>query len=227
MRSFTSAMITLHYVFPFLEFISDFLPYQCDSARYINFCALDHIKMRIFSGINDDNALRSVYHAVAVFILVLHQTEYHILLNNSQESVFLLRMPNVTSNDPRLYYGIPYKDCRCSVVSTENCLTDKQFRVSRVLPLIFFVLQIYLAREVFSLSGDCVKIFINVLWIVSIFVFIGMVVIIYQYNYYYGYAVSMLCGNGYLLFGFVCYEVGLDGYRNRSSRNNNVMVNAH
>jgi hypothetical protein len=181
--------------------------------------------MRIRFGIDDNNELLSTYYAGAIIFLVLFQIKSLDILHRSQESVFMLRMPNVTSVEPHLYYGIPYNDCHCSIVSTKYCITDTELKISRILPLILFVLQIYLIREALSLSGDHIYFFVYVLWIVSTFIFIGILVIIYRYNSYYEYTVSILCVTGCLLFSFVGYEVGLDGYKTRSSRNNAIVVN--
>ena len=134
-------------------------------------------------------------------------------------------MPNVTSVERYMYYDIPHDDCRCSVVSMKYCLTAAQYKTGRVLPLLLSVSEIYLIREVLSLSGDHKYILFNILWMVSMFVFIGISVIIYLNNYYYNDMVLFLSFTGYLLFSFAVYEVGLDGYRNRPSRNHNITVN--
>ncbi len=181
--------------------------------------------MRIRSGINDNNEMCSVIHAGAILILVLWQQGWLDTLDMAQESVFLLRMPNVTLLKANLYFGIPYNDCRCSVVSTKYCLTDKQLRISRALPLVLYVFQVYFIREFVSISGNHTYLFVSVLWIIAMFVFIGFLVVIYLYNYYYGHIVSYLCGTGYSLFTFVWYEVGIGSRRTRSLRNNNIMVN--
>ncbi len=127
--------------------------------------------------------------------------------------------------DANLYFGIPYNDCRCSVVSTEYCLTDKQLRISHAVPLVLYLFQIYFIREFVSISGNHAYFFVDVLWIVAMFVFIVLLLVIYLYNYYYGHAVSYLLAMGYSIFTFVWYEVGIDGYRTRALRNNNIMVN--
>ncbi|CAF3704807.1 unnamed protein product [Rotaria sp. Silwood1] len=54
------------------------------------------------------------------------------------------REPNATDVDYHMYTNIPYEDCRCNVVSIESCLTDLQLKYSRILPLILFLLEIYI-----------------------------------------------------------------------------------
>ncbi|CAF3731611.1 unnamed protein product [Rotaria socialis] len=132
--------------------------------------------MRIHFDINANNVLRATFYACAIFVLVLSQLEYTYILDRSQESVFLLMMPNVTSVETNLYYGIPYEDCRCSIVATQYCLTYTQLKISRILPLVLFVLQLYLIRELILLSGDHVYFLVNMSWIVTFCVFIAKVV---------------------------------------------------
>src|ERR1700728_3817792 len=125
-------------LFLFFCFISDFLSYRRDSLLVVQIRSQHEIKMRTRSAINDNNEMCSVIHAGIILILVVHQYILLGTLDMAQHSVFKLRMPNVTSLQPDLYFlylGMPYNDCRCSVVSTKYCLTDKQLRISRVLPL--------------------------------------------------------------------------------------------
>jgi hypothetical protein len=155
------------------------------------------------SDINDNNEMCSLIHAGTILILVLWQQGWLYTLDMTQKSVFVLRMPNGTLLEADLYFGILYNDCRCSVVSTKYCLTDKQLQISRVLPLVLYVFQIYFTREFVSISGNHTSFFVSVLWIVAMFVSIGFLVVIDLYNYYYGHTVSYLCGTVYSLFTFV------------------------
>jgi hypothetical protein len=209
----------------FFCFISDLLLYRLDSLLVVQIRSQQEIKMRIHSGINENNELRSVVHAGIILLLALKQHTFLDTLDIAQKSILLLRMPNVTSFEPDLYFGIPYNDCHCSVVLTEYCLTDKQLKISRVLPLVLYVLEIYFTQDFLSISGNHAYFFVSVLWIVAMFGFIGFLVAIYIYNYYYGFAISYLCGTGYSQFFFVWYEVGIDGHRTRSLYNTNIIVN--
>jgi hypothetical protein len=196
-----------------------------DSSLVVQIRSQQEIKMRIHSGINGNNELNSVFHAGIILLLSLKQHTFLDTLDIAQKSVVALRMPNVTLFEPDLYFGIPYNDCHCSVALTEYCLTDKQLKTSRVLPLVLYVLQIYFTRDFLSISGNHTYFFVSVLWIVAMFGFIGFLVAIYIYNYYYGFVISYLCTTGYSQFFFVWYEVGIDGHRTRSIRSNNNIVN--
>jgi hypothetical protein len=181
--------------------------------------------MKITFGINANNALRVVFHAGAILFLVLIQFEYINKLERSQESFFMLRMSNVTSVKANLYCDIPYDNCRCSVISTKYCLTNKHLKAGRILPLVLFVLEVYLIRELVSLSGDHINVLAYVSWIASLFVFVGILIIIYRNTCYYSDIATILCCTGYLLFGFIALEVAHDKDRNLPSSTNNIMVN--
>ena len=163
--------------------------------------------MRIHFGININYEMRTTYYACALLISILTQLDYLHNLDRSHESVLKLRMPNVTSDETKLYCGIPYDDCRCSVVSVKYCLTHTQLKFSRIVPLVLFILQIYLAQELFSLSGDHKHLLICALWITSMFVFIGIVALIYRNSCCYVDTVRTLCCTGYLLFGSFGYAL--------------------
>jgi hypothetical protein len=218
-------MIALYCKIFFWKFILDILLFCRDRLLFRQNGSQEHMKMRIFLNVNDDNALLVVYYAGATIWISIFQHLMLDKLERSQKSVFMFRMPNVTLAESHMYYGIPHDDCRCSVVSTQPCLTHSHIKMVHILPLVLFVSEIYLIRELLSLTGEGKYLLVNILWIVSMFIFIGILVIIYRIQYYYSYTVSILFHAGYLLFYFVGYEVGLDGYRNRSSPNNNVIVN--
>jgi hypothetical protein len=126
--------------------------------------------MRLFSNVNDNNASLCVYYTGAIVWAVIFQYKSLEILDKSQKSVFMLRMPNMTSIEPDMYCDIPYNDCRCSVISTKYCVTDTHLKISRVVPLLLFLLHIYLIREAFSLSGDYIYFFVYLLWITTIIV---------------------------------------------------------
>jgi hypothetical protein len=209
----------------FFCFVSDLLLCRYESLLVVQIRSQQEINMRIHSGINRNNESHSVVHVGIILFLAVQQ---HILLETFemvQKSVLLLRMPNIISFKPEVYFSLPYNDCHCSVVLTKYCLTDKHLKVSRVLPIVLYVWEIYFIRDFLSISGNYKYFFVSVLWIIAMFGFIGFLVAIYIYNYYYGFAISFLCVTGYSQFMFIYYEVGVDGHRRRSIRNNNNMVN--
>jgi len=131
------------------------------------------------------------YHMVIAFVLggVVVATslfnEYLLsLFGESVKSILDSRKVNVTNKAPVFYCDLPYDNCLCSDLTnkshtSEKCITNIQLVGSRILPLISFLLQIFLVRELFSLSGDHRRVIIYTLWIVSILIFIGMTISIY------------------------------------------------
>jgi hypothetical protein len=163
--------------------------------------------MPLSFGINNNPSLHAVFYAFVILILIFTQLEYTFILEKSQESVFMLKNSNVTSIKAHLYCNTPYDDCRCSVVSIKYCLTEKHFQIGRILPLVLFVLEVSLIRELFSVTRDDKHILVYVSWIASLVVFFGILAIIYRYTCFYGYAAVILGCIGGPLFGFTVHLV--------------------
>ena len=133
--------------------------------------------------------------------------EYISILDASQRSVFMVRMSNVTPVEIDLYSNISYDDCRCSVTPTANCLTNRQFRIAHVLPLLLFVLQVRLVREILSFSGNDKYFLLNAYWTVSLLMFFAILTLIYRSSYYYELTAKILLCTGILLFSIVARYV--------------------
>jgi hypothetical protein len=116
-------------------------------------------------------------------------------------------MPNATLVEAKLYYDIPYEDCYCSVAPTKNGLTNRQLRITRVLPLILFVLRMQLIRKSLSFNGTHTHFLVNAYWIVSLFIFFGILVIIYRSSYYYELTAKILLCASFSLFSIVTHHV--------------------
>ena len=157
-------------------------------------------------------------YAGLIVLFIYMQSEHILILEKTQESVSILQMPNVTSVQPHLYCRISYDHYRCSIVSVKHCLTDEQFKIGRILPLVLFVLQVYLIRELLSLSRDYTFSLIYSTWITCLLIFIGILVIIYRYPCFYEHIARILCVSGCFLFGFVFSAFVYDNYRRDSLR---------
>jgi hypothetical protein len=155
----------------------------------------------------------AVFYACLIAILSFIQATHISILEKSQKSVFMLQMPNVTSVQPHLYCGISYDHCHCSIVSVKHCLTDEQLKIGRILPLTLFVLEVYLIRELVSLSRDYTFSLVYGTWITCLLIFISILVIIYQYPCFYEHIAMLLNIMGCLLFNFVIFALVYDNYR--------------
>lgn len=167
----------------------------------------NQIKMPINFDINDNNESCARFYACAIFLFGFVQFEYMSVLDTSQIWVFRFWMPNATLVEAKLYYDIPYEDCHCSVAPTKNCLTNRQLRITRVLPLILFVLQVQLIRKSLSFSVTHTHFLVNAYWIISIFIFFGILVIIYRSSYYYELTAKILLCASSSLFSIVIRHV--------------------
>lgn len=128
---------------------------------------------------------------------------YHVfVLQKIQQSVFMFRQPNVTDVGFNMHKDISYEDCRCNVISIESCLTNLQFKYTRILPLILFVLDIYILKDLLSLNRYRRHFIVNFYWIASIFLFFCLVMIIYRSSHYYLVVNSVLSEVGILLYLF-------------------------
>jgi len=116
----------------------------------------------------------AVFYACLIAILSFIQATHISILEKAQKSVFMFQMPNITSIQPHLYCGISYGHCHCSIVSVKHCLTDEQLKIGRILPLASFVLQVYLIREILSLTRGYTLALIFSTWITILLIFIGI-----------------------------------------------------
>ncbi|CAF2822476.1 unnamed protein product [Rotaria sp. Silwood2] len=144
--------------------------------------------------------IRIRIHAYVLLFFICVQYRYTFTLGEIQKSVFMFREPNVTNVKLNMYNKIPYEDCRCNVVPVESCLTDEELKYSRIIPLILFLLQIYLLKDILSLHQDRRYSLLNLYWIVSMFVFFCFLIIIYRSSYYYSTITRMLVCTGQFLF---------------------------
>ena len=133
-------------------------------------------------------------------------------LGQSEKLILESRGLKLTPTSEMLYCDLPYDDCLCSVLlrkfnTSENCITYEHLVGSRLLPLFSFFLQVYLGRVLFSLSVDRPRVIIYTLWMVSIFIFIGMTISIYWSSCYHAYITLVLFLTGGLLFCFSLHNI--------------------
>ena len=76
---------------------------------------------------------RRVIQAYIVMYLASSQFYHLLVLDISQEFVFMARLTNVTTIEMTSFSLIPYEDCRCSIQSTKGCLTDHQLKYTRLI----------------------------------------------------------------------------------------------
>jgi hypothetical protein len=134
------------------------------------------------------------------------------VLDDSYEALLHSSMSNVTSIKIGISCGIPYDDCRCSVQSAKNihlkyCLTDDFLTFSRIFPLVSFALQIFLIRDLFTLSGKHIRSVVYSLWIIATFIFFIIADGIYRDSCFHRYTTVFCFGTGGLLHMLVFYDI--------------------
>ena len=154
-----------------------------------------------------NDRLRACIYAFIMMTCMMAQFLCIPVLNACQHSVFKFHTPNVTSVTLRSYRDIPYNNCRCSFTETEHCLTHLQLQVVRALPLILFVIQVYVIREHISFSGNHAHFLVNLYWVVSTFSFFVTLTIINRSSPHYVNTAMTLSFVGSILFCIVVTSV--------------------
>jgi hypothetical protein len=167
-----------------------------------------------------------------IFALSWFNVYLQSLFGESEKATLLLRGLNVTNRSPIFYCDLPYEDCLCPVLLnksdiSQNCITHDELVVSRVLPLVSFLLQISLVRELFSLSADHRRIIICALWIASVFAYIGMIISISWSSCYHAYITSTLLLTGGSLWFLSLHNLMVNVDRQYPFSNRNQVIIAH
>ncbi len=152
-------------------------------------------------------------------------------LGESQGAIINPRGLNVSRRSFYFYCGLPYNDCLCTVLlnsfnTSKTCITNVQLVGSHILPLISFLLQIYLVRALFSLYTAHRRVIIYALWIVSIFIFIIVTIGIYWSSCFQVSITLILYFTGALLWILSCHNqlINLDDKPYVSNRNITITV---
>ena len=101
----------------------------------------------------------------------------------SRGSLFHSATHNMTKIKKFFLCKIPFDDCRCSVLSktadkSMDCITDTQAMAGHVLPLLSYVLQLYLIYKLVSITGKYSYILTEVFWVTALFIFVIITVAI-------------------------------------------------
>jgi len=179
---------------------------------------------------------KHIFGSVLLGFIILAIICFNLYLQNvlaeSEESILHSRGLNMTHISPFLYCELPYDDCLCSILSnkshiSEKCITRIQLVGSRVLPFISFFLQICLVRELFSLSGDHRHVIIYALWIVSVFIFVGMTIGIHWSACYHVYITAALYSTGSSLWFLSLHNLLVNEDHTRSTSNRSQAIVPH
>ncbi len=165
--------------------------------------------------------------ALFVFLMSFGTMYLDVQAMNSRRSIFLSSQPNMTLVDSRLLRNIPYDDCRCSVLSNQSnnsikCVDDIQAMAAHILPLVSYLLQLYLIYELFSFTGNYSHILTDIFWIVALFVFVIIGIGVHGSSRLHSYTTSVICMTGMVTFGFVTSLVIFSGRHYPSCQRRNI-----
>jgi len=142
---------------------------------------------------------RLIIESLLLIFVACLQGRHLFILGDIQKSVFMYREPNITNINYLMYINISYEDCRCNVISSELCLSNLKLKYTYILPLIVFVLDVYILKDLFSLHRYR-RYFQNLYWILSIVLFFRVLRLIYQSSRYYFATACLVSYLGMILF---------------------------
>lgn len=96
----------------------------------------------------------------------------------ARESFFPLSSNNTTTTTSSYYRcEVPFDDCRCSMRSNKSdttikCITDAQAITAHILPLISYVIQLFIIYKCVSITGEYSRILTDLFWITTLVVFV-------------------------------------------------------
>jgi hypothetical protein len=159
------------------------------------------MKIQFGTRLTSCHAFKAFFLGFSLCIIGVFNVCFHNFFGKWEKSILQSRNINVTRRLDVFFCDLPYDDCLCSVLSnksdtSDNCITYAKLVASRFLPLVSFILQIFLIRELFSFNADRPRVGIYALWIASIFTFIGLTISIYWSSCYHAYISFILYVTG-------------------------------
>jgi hypothetical protein len=153
--------------------------------------------IRITFIINLNNGLRVTLYTGLAMMISLLQFQLASVIDRHEQSARQLRMANGSNLTSDFHCNIPYDDFRCTPIRTKDCLHSHEFKVARILPLIFFVIEISI---VFSISGSYKSFFVYVLWTIYLYTLVTISIVVIKKSCYYESVNHYL---GFTAFAFV------------------------
>jgi hypothetical protein len=127
---------------------------------------------------------------------------------NSRRSNFPSSNSNVTLAEYRILCNIPYDEYHCSILSNKTsnsirCIIDTEAMTAHILPLVSYVLQLYLIYELVSFTGKYSHILTDMFWIVALVIFIIIAIGVHGSSCFHSVTSVVICMIGMAMFGFV------------------------
>lgn len=150
---------------------------------------------------NAHHAGGTFYVIVLAFLISALNAYYHNAFGAVEKKILQSRNMSVTEGSDFFLCDLQYTDCLCPLStnrsdSSLDCITHAQLIITRMLPLISFLGQVYVIQKLFSINGDQRHVVIFTLWTALILVFIGITIAIHWdscYHAYISFIISLTC----------------------------------
>jgi hypothetical protein len=120
-----------------------------------------------------------------------------------------------------------YERCLCNTTvyltgNSDDCFTDLQMKIARILPLVSYVLQLFAVREFFTLDATDDRSITRAAWAMSPFISIGIIICIHIERCYRLTAVLSLFSTGNILMLLMIHDFGLKERSRDLRKNTNI-----
>lgn len=135
---------------------------------------------RIFYRNNYTDSRISLYAAIALTISIACLL-INIANDDCRNLIGSSNISNVTIAVKILVCNISPENCRCSDSSNSSvqCIPDIKIMASHVLPLVSYVLQLYVISKVFRFTGNHKDTLTDIFWTASLFIFIFILIAVH------------------------------------------------
>lgn len=146
----------------------------------------------------------------------------------ARQSFFPLSSNNTTTTSNYSRCEVPFDDCRCSMVSnksdtTMKCITDGQAISAHIMPLISYVIQLFIIYRCVSITGKYSRILTDLFWITTLVVFVVIGITVHGSDCVHnntatilGVSSVLISGTFYVVFCYSLHEQHLNAHRNTS-----------
>lgn len=168
-------------------------------------------------------------HTLVVFVFFISWVicSFNIRIHEYRQSIVSLSKTNRALNTSLLQWDISYDECRCSVTSNKSnssiqCITDVHDMAGHILPVVSFLLQLYITYEIFIFTGNYRHILRDIFWIIAVFVFIIIAMGACGSSRLYHYTSLIGCVTGFFLFCIFMYLIDVNDYRDSPYEHRNI-----
>ena len=172
---------------------------------------MSHLRIQFGTSLTASHACMAFLLGALVFSSALLSAYSHILFGIVEKSI--LKSRNITvAKVPNIFFcDLHYTSCLCSPSTNESsisndCITRVQLMISRISPLLSYLIQIWLIQKLFSLHGDLRRVIVYALWTVSLFTFIGLTICIHWSSCYHSYISFTIYITGILLWSLTMHN---------------------